>query len=106
MWMRIVSTELRQVFRAYTKQLRGEYERAGESRGRESVAKGFERVDISPEAKILAQNLPHLPSVENPPVDKRSAADEPEEKDTEKEEKSSNLPKDPAASDRDKEIAN
>ena len=63
--MRIVSTELRQVFRAYTKQLRGEYDRAKSSVGRESVAKGFEKVDISPEAQAaLARSL----SEEPPPV--------------------------------------
>lgn len=53
--MRVVSNELRQVFRAYTKQLRGEYSEAkrGEQH-RHSRAKGYEKVDISEEAKALA----------------------------------------------------
>jgi hypothetical protein len=104
--MRIVSTELRQVFRAYTKQLRGEYERAGTSQGRESVAKGFERVDISPEAKLLAQNLSNAVSAEPSSVEARPAEEVSEEEETEKEEKDKDSPKDAEGSSRNKEIAN
>jgi len=53
--MRAVSNELRQVFRAYTKQLRGEYAKAKKGEQfRQNRAKGFERVEISDEAKALA----------------------------------------------------
>ena len=53
--MAIVSTELRQVFRAYTKQLSGEYARAKSSeQATETRARGFERVEISQEARALA----------------------------------------------------
>lgn len=103
--MRIVSTELRQVFRAYTNQLRGEYERAGASQGRESVAKGFERVDISPEAKMLAQNLSNAVSAD-PTSIKEHPPEEISEEETEKEEKENDSPKDAAGSSRSKEVAN
>ena len=53
--MTIVSTELRQVFRAYTKQLRGQYAKTiANERSQETRARGFERVEISHEARALA----------------------------------------------------
>jgi hypothetical protein len=92
--MKIVSTELSQVFRAYTRQLRGEYDRARSTRGRESVAAGFERVDISDEAKALAQN-----SVEFDTVDEDGSS-QPSEKTPNDEEKEVLDPKETDPSDR------
>ena len=104
--MRIVSTELRQVFRAYTKQLRGEYERAGSTKGRESVAKGFERVDISPEAKALAQNAADAVFARNEPTDERGVNDDVDTDASEKDEKEKDLPKESDGTGRDIEVAN
>jgi len=51
----VVSTELRQVFRAYTKQLRQAPAKEGKG-GTESIMrrKGFEQVELSEEARQLA----------------------------------------------------
>ncbi len=63
--MRIVSNELRQVFRAYTKQLRGEYTKARKGEATKPTrAWGFERVEISEEAKALAAAQHHHPQLQ------------------------------------------
>ncbi len=93
--VRLVSNELRQIFRAYTKQLRGEYTKAskGETQ-KESLARGYEQVDISDEARALAaaesgKNEPDEASREEPGREKtiESAAHQkvpvPEAKDVE-----------------------
>ena len=103
--MRIVSTELRQVFRAYTKQLRGEYERAQSSVGRESVAKGFERVDISAEAQAaLARSLSESPSPATEFEAKSASQDADETSEEENQEKSAENAKDQDPSSRNKEL--
>ncbi len=54
-FVRVPSTELRQVFRAYTKQLRAEHLQAKRSKAsRPSRVRGLEKVSISDEAKKLA----------------------------------------------------
>ena len=64
--MTIVSSELRQVFKAYTRQLRGQYAKTSNVQHRETRAPGFERVQISDEARALAAaGLPDLESEEN-----------------------------------------
>lgn len=53
--MKIVSTQVSPIFRAYTNQLRTEYARAGrEGQFRQAPARGFETVTLSEEAKVLA----------------------------------------------------
>ena len=89
--MKIVSTELRQVFRAYTKQLRGEYDRVKSTVGRESVAKGFERVDISPEARAaLARSLSEAPELSVEP-EKEEAEPRETDENSDTEEKSADM---------------
>lgn len=104
--MKVVSTELRQVFRAYTKQLRGEYDQSRSSAGRESVAKGFERVDISPEARALAQSLTETASTGTKVVGNDRDSKVSEEKDSNEDEKNSSIPKESEDSSRDKEVVN
>ncbi|MCP4601894.1 MAG: hypothetical protein GY847_15505 [Proteobacteria bacterium] len=73
--MRVVSSELRQVFRAYTKQLRGEYAKAKKDEtAKQTRAKGFERVEISDEAKALAASRQ---SIDRP---EKTASEEPTRK--------------------------
>ena len=53
--MRVVATELRQVFKAYTRQLRQASARDGEkSTDAVQYRCGFEKVDLSAEARELA----------------------------------------------------
>ena len=107
--MRIVSTELRQVFRAYTKQLRGQYAKASKGEGvRESRARGFERVDISAEAKALAaagqnpaaqsETTAHAKPLQEPPEKPEEETEEKEKKEGEDEAESSG--DDPGRTDR------
>lgn len=55
--MRIISNEIQQVFKAYAKQLRVEHSKGRPGQLRDTRAKGFEKVEISDEAKTLAANL-------------------------------------------------
>ncbi len=52
--MRAVSNELRQVFRAYTKQLRSDVKAERGDKYRPQRIRGFEKVEISEEAKALS----------------------------------------------------
>ena len=53
--MRVVSTELRQVFKAYTKQLRHAPAKDGKERSSSVLyRKGYEKVELSDEARQLA----------------------------------------------------
>ena len=58
--MKILSSEVQQVFRAYAKQLRTDYTKGRNEQVRETRAKGFEKVEISDEARALAANMPEL----------------------------------------------
>jgi hypothetical protein len=56
--LRVVSTELRQVFKAYTKQLRQAPAKDGkESTEAVQYRRGFEKVDLSAEARALAASF-------------------------------------------------
>ncbi len=71
--LRVASSELRQVFRAYTKQLRGEYAKASKGESvRQTRARGFERVEISEEAKALAASGMTVHRSEQPTTEKTS----------------------------------
>jgi hypothetical protein len=68
MQMAIVSTELREIFRAYTRQLSGEYAKArSNGQATETRARGFERVDISVEARALALGISQAKSRDSGP---------------------------------------
>lgn len=53
--MKVLSNGMTEIFRAYTRQLRNEYVKAGrESAIKQSPARGFEKVELSKEALALA----------------------------------------------------
>ncbi len=58
--MRIIPNEIQQVFKAYAKQLRVDHAKGNTRTVRDTRAKGFEKVEISEEARTLAASLPRL----------------------------------------------
>ena len=88
--MRIISNEIQQVFKAYAKQLRVEHAKGRPGQNRDTRAKGFEKVEISDEARTLAATLPDVTQKTQPnkpdrvdeKLKREPDSDEKEEKDT------------------------
>jgi len=66
--LRVVSTELRQVFKAYTKQLRHAPAKDGKEGSTEAVQyrRGFEKVELSAQARALAASSRNAEQSEEP----------------------------------------
>ena len=105
--MRIISNEIQQVFKAYAKQLRVDHAKGKVDQIRDTRAKGFEKVEISEEARTLAANLPEM--IQKAPTAKQDRVDEKSKRDpdsSEKDEKETDSSKASPDNNRSKEVVN
>lgn len=105
--MRIISNEIQQVFKAYAKQLRVEHSKGRPGQLRDTRAKGFEKVEISEEAKTLAANLSESTvQAQNTRPERVDEKYKKESQDNEKDDKDTDSAKASPDNNRSKEVTN